>query len=130
MNRETVKVSESKKKIENIKAKYNNMRMSDADANKIMSLEVTNKVLKTAMGIVGTIAFIDIIIPDPVLGLDELALTAITGLLKLGSSIVENKIDAIASSQDASLQTEEITKLTEQLTNAASSVKRSRGMSR
>lgn len=128
--RETVVVPEKKQKIENIKAKYNNMKISDSDANKIMSLEATNKILKTAMGIVGVVAVIDIIIPDPVLGLDEIALGSITGLLKLATSMVDNKIDAIASSQDASLQTSEITKLTEQISNVASSVKQSRGMTR
>lgn len=128
--RETVVVPEKKKKIENIKTKYNNMKMSDSDANKIMSLEATNKILKTAMGIVGVVAVIDIIIPDPVLGLDEIALASITGLLKFATSMVDNKIDAIANSQDASLQTSEITKLTEQISNVASSVKQSRGMSR
>lgn len=128
--RETVVVPEKKQKIENIKAKYKNMKMSDSDANKIMSLEATNKILKTAMGIVGVVAVIDIIIPDPVLGLDEIALGSITGLLKLATSMVDNKIDAIASSQDASLQTSEITKLTEQISNVASSVKQSRGMTR
>ena len=64
--------------------------------------------------------------PDPVLGLDEAALTAITGLLGYASKMVDNKIDAIVESGNASLEMNEITKLTEQVSNAAKSIKSSR----
>ena len=48
MSREAVFIPEKKKKIDNIKSKYNNMSMSDSAASKIVSLEVTNNILKAA----------------------------------------------------------------------------------
>ena len=81
MSREKVFVSEKKSKIEKVKRKYKNMSMSDETANKIVKLNTLNKILKTATGAVGLITVIDFFVPDPVLGLDEAALTALTGLL-------------------------------------------------
>lgn len=126
MSRETIFIPEKKKKIENIKSKYNNMSMSDSAASKIVSLEVTNNILKAATAAAGVITVIDFFVPDPVLGLDEAALTAITGLLGYASKMVDNKIDAIVESGNASLEMNEITKLTEQVSNAAKSIKSSR----
>lgn len=126
MSRETVFVSEKKSKIEKVKRKYKNMSMSDETANKIVKLNTLNKILKTATGAVGLITVIDFFVPDPVLGLDEAALTALTGLLGYTSSVVNNKIDDIATSDNTELKMEEITKLTGQLTDVASKVKNSR----
>lgn len=126
MSREAVFIPEKKKKIDNIKSKYNNMSMSDSAASKIVSLEVTNNILKAATAAAGVITVIDFFVPDPVLGLDEAALTAITGLLGYASKMVDNKIDAIVESGNASLEMSEITKLTEQVRNAAKSIKSSR----
>lgn len=126
MARETVVIPEQKRKIENIKKKFNNQEMSDTTATKIASLEVTNKLLKAATITAGVITVIDLFVPDPVLGLDEAALASITGLLKYSSTIVENKIEALANSDDASIKIDEVTKLTEQLTKTATDVKRSK----
>ena len=46
--RETIVVEEKKNKIENIKRKYRNLEMSDATAQKIRKLEITNGILKAA----------------------------------------------------------------------------------
>lgn len=126
MARETVVIPEQKRKIENIKKKFNNQEMTDSTATKIASLEVTNKILKAATITAGVITVIDLFTPDPVLGLDEAALASITGLLKYSSTVVENKIESLANSNDASIQIDEVTKLTEQITKTASNVKRSR----
>mgnify|MGYP003296366030 CR=1 FL=1 len=126
MSRETVFVSEKKSKIEKVKRQYKNMSMSDETANKIVKLNTLNNILKTATGAVGLITVIDFFVPDPVLGLDEAALTALTGLLGYASSVVNNKIDDIATSDNTELKMEEITKLTGQLTDVASKVKNSR----
>ena len=48
---------------------------------KIKRLELIEKILIAGTVIVGIITVIDIFIPDPILLLDEAALTAITGLL-------------------------------------------------
>lgn len=125
MSREAVFITEKKKKIDNIKSKYNNMSMSDSAASKIVSLEVTNNILKAATAAAGVITVIDFFVPDPVLGLDEAALTAITGLLGYASKMVDNKIDAIVESGNVSLEMNEITKLTEQVSNVAKSIKSS-----
>lgn len=130
MARETVVIPEQKRKIENIKKKFNNQEMTDTTATKIASLEVTNKLLKAATITAGVITVIDLFVPDPVLGLDEAALASITGLLKYSSTIVENKIESLANSDDASIKIDEVTKLTEQLTKTATDVKRSKSQKR
>lgn len=126
MSRETVFVTTSKKKIDNIKKKYNNMQMSDDTAAKIVRLDTANSILKAATAAVGIVTVVDFFVPDPVLGLDEAALSALTGVLGYASSVVSNKIEKIANSEDASLQMDEITTLTGQLTNAVGKVKQSR----
>ena len=126
MSRETVVIPEKKTKIEKIKKRFNNPEMSDSTATKIASLEVTNSLLKAATITAGIITTIDVFTPDPVFGLDEAALASITGLLKYSSTLVENKIEDLANSDDTSIKMDEVTKLTEQLSNAASNVKRSR----
>ena len=124
MSKEAVMIPEKKKKIERVKAKYKNMSMSDETAMKIVRLNTLNSVLKTATGAVGLITVIDYFIPDPVFGLDEAALTAITGLLGYGASLVDNKIDSLAASDDAELKMEEINNLTNKLTDVAGKVKK------
>lgn len=126
MSRETLVIPEKKTKIQKIKKKFNNPEMSDSTATKIASLEVTNSLLKAATITAGIITTIDVFTPDPVFGLDEAALASITGLLKYSSTLVENKIEDLANSDDTSIKMDEVTKLTEQLSNAASNVKRSR----
>ena len=126
MNRETVFVTEDKKKIEKIKKKYKNMEMSNNAALKISRLEVTNKLLKMAATSVGIITVIDFFVPDPVLGLDEIALTSLTGLFSYASKVVDNKINALAKEEDSSIQMEEVTKLGTQLKNALDNVQKSR----
>lgn len=125
-DRETVIINDNKQRIQNIKAKYNNMQMSDKAAKKIISLEGTSKLLKLATTGVGIITIIDFIVPDPVLGLDEVALASITGVLGYASSLVNNKINDLASNGETTMQMDEITGLTEQIGTAASAVKKSR----
>lgn len=124
MSKEAVMIPEKKKRIEKVKAKYKNMSMSDDTAMKIVRLNTLNNVLKAATGVVGLVTVIDYFVPDPILGLDEAALTAITGLLGYSSSLVNNKIDRIAASDDAELKMEEINNLTNKLTDVAGKVKK------
>ena len=123
MSREAVYVKEKKNKIDKIKKKYNNMYMSDETAAKIVRLDVANNVLKAATAAVGIVTVIDLFVADPVFGLDEVGLGAITGLLGYASSLVDNKIEKIANEEDASVQMDEVTKLSEQISNAAKAVK-------
>lgn len=129
MSKEVLIVPEKKKKIEKVKNKYKNMSMTDETALKIVRLDTLNNVLKTATGLVGLVTVVDFFIPDPLLGLDEAALTAITGLLGYSSSLVSNKIDSIAESDDAELKMEEINNLADKLTDVAGKVKKDKNNS-
>ena len=113
--REVMIIPQSKKRIENIKKKYNNLEMSDETAEKIGRLEILNNVLKVATIGAGILTAIDYIFPDPVPFLDEALLTSITIALKSGNSIVENKIKDYATTGQANLTMEDCQSLTNRL---------------
>lgn len=122
MDRQTVIVPESKETINKIKQKYKNMQMSDDTAKKIQGLEVTNKVLKAASSL-ATVAFvIDMIVPDPVIGMDEALLGFITAATTSANKIVADKIDSLAKTGDAKLEQEEIIKLSKSIGNIAQNI--------
>ena len=123
MSREAVIVPEKKEKLEKIKRKYNNMQMSDETAKKISQLEVANGILKAATVGVGIAAVVDWVILDPVPGVDEAVFTGATALLGTASSVVNNKINDLASTGNAQLQMEEVTQLSNQLGDMAKKVK-------
>lgn len=112
-----VVVSEQQNKIEKIKRKYNNMSMSDATASKIQKLEIANGVLSAAMVASGVITTIDLIVPDPVFGLDEIALTAITGALTFAQKSVDKHIDELAKEGNTRVKAEEVSSLSNQIVN-------------
>ena len=93
--------------------------MDDKSAGKIYSLEILNKVLVGATVAAGLATAIDIVIPDPILGIDEATLAALTGLLKYSSSLVENKISMIAASEDANLKMQEASDLAKKMKKCA-----------
>lgn len=111
MARKTVIIPENKEVINKIKTKYQNMEMSDSTALKIASLEATNKILKKASNIAGIAFIIDLIVPDPIIGVDEILLGTITAATKTANSIIKNKIDELALNGESELQIEEINKL-------------------
>ena len=111
MARKTVIIPENKEVINKIKTKYNNMEMSNSTDLKIASLEVTNKILKKTANIAGIAFIIDLIVPDPIIGVDEILLGTITAATKTANSIINNKIDELALNGETELQTEEINKL-------------------
>jgi len=126
MERTMVVVPEKKKRIEKIKAKYNNLQMDDKTAGTIRSLEILNNVLVGATVAAGVTTFIDVIVPDPVLVMDEAGLMAITGLLKYSSSLVENKIQELAAGDDANLKMDEAAKLAKEIEKSAKVVSASK----
>lgn len=119
MNREAVVVPEKKEKINRIKEKYGNIEMSDKTAQKIRSLEITRGVLKLATVGLGIAATIDLMVPDPVLGVDEAVLTAATGLLGFGVNMVSNKINDLATTEKTGVSMKEVEDLTDKLSTMA-----------
>ena len=120
--RETVIVPEKKDKIERIKRKYNNMEMTDDTAKKIKNLEVVNNILVAATGVVGILTVVNYFVPDPVPGIDEAVMTGATALLGSASTIVKNKINDLAATGTTEVKMEEVTKLSDQLSNVARKV--------
>lgn len=116
-------VGDDEKKIARIKKKYKNMEMSNETAGKIKKLEVANKILSAAMVASGIVTAIDLIVPDPVFGLDEAALTALTTGLATAKSTVKSHIDNLALEGSTEIQAEEVNKLTKAFTEVAKSVK-------
>lgn len=123
MARKTVIVPEKKEVINKIKEKYNNAEMTDQTALKIASLETTNKILSAAKT-VSLVAFvIDLVVPDPVIGVDEAVLGVIWQATKTANKIVNNKIDDLSKNGTAEMQTEEALKLADSLKSVADCVK-------
>ena len=122
-NRDLLVVSVDRKKIEKIKKKYKNMSMSDDAAAKIQKLEIVNRVLSAAVVASGIITTIDIIVPDPVFGLDEIILTAITGALKLAQKSVDKHIDELATEGTTRVNPDEVTNLSKQIIGIVKEIK-------
>ena len=122
-DRKVVVVPEKKAKIRKIKEKYHNLQMSDATAEKICNLEVANDILKTSTYVAGILAVLDWILPDPVIGLDEVALTALVPLINQASVIVENKINQLAKTGKANLNSEDVKNFTAQLSRSMTNIK-------
>lgn len=122
-NRDLLVVSVDRKKIEKIKKKYKNMSMSDDAAAKIQKLEIVNGVLSAAVVASGIITTIDIIVPDPVFGLDEIILTAITGALKLAQKSVDKHIDELATEGTTRVNLDEVTNLSKQIIGIVKEIK-------
>ena len=120
--RETVIVPEKKEKIERIKRKYNNMAMTDDTAKKIKNLEVVNNVLLVVTGIVGVATVVNYFVPDPVPGIDEAIMTGATALLGSASTIVKNKINDLAATGTTEMKMEEVTNLSNGLSDIARQV--------
>lgn len=119
-------IEEDKKKIEKIKKKYKNLAMDDATASKINKLEITNKLLNSAMVLAGFATVIDFVIPDPILGLDEATLVAITTALKIVRIKIKKHINDLAISGETEIKQEDVVDLSKKLINIAENVKSNR----
>ncbi len=126
MERTMVVVPEKKKRIESIKSKYNNLQMDDKTAGSIYTLEIVNKVLVGATVAAGIATAVDLVVPDPIIGLDEAGLAALTGLLTYASTLVDNKISKLAASEDADLQMKEATEIAKEMKKCAKALSSTR----
>lgn len=119
MARKTVIIPEKKEVINNIREKYNNLEMAEGTALKIASLEATNEILAKAVKVAGVAFVIDLIVPDPVIGIDEALLGAITVATKTANVIITNKIGELAATGTTEMKVEEITRLATSIKNVA-----------
>ena len=119
MARKTVIIPEKKEVINNIREKYYNLEMAEGTALKIASLEVTNEILAKAVKVAGVAFVIDLIVPDPVIGIDEALLGAITAATKTATVIITNKIGELAATGTTEMKVEEITRLATSIKNVA-----------
>ena len=93
---------------------------------KIKRLELIEKILIAGTVIVGIITVIDIFIPDPILLLDEAALTAITGLLTYIANLVRRRIEELKKGEESSIGTKQIEEVTARVSDTAKTMKKSR----
>ena len=93
--------------------------MAEGTALKIASLEATNEILAKAVKVAGVAFVIDLIVPDPVIGIDEALLGAITAATKTANVIITNKIGELAATGTTEMKVEEITRLATSIKNVA-----------
>lgn len=117
MERKAIFIKDTKTNLDKIKSKYDKPEMSDGTALKIIKLDKTFKGLKIASTLVGFVTIVDLIVPDPVLGLDEAALASITGLLTYSASVINTKINNLVENDELHFNKDDITKLAEQVGN-------------
>ena len=111
-------------KLEEIKKKYNSPDMSDEVASKISKLDNTASELVTLTKIIGIICIVDLILPDPILGLDEITLVVITSILGSVATIMNNKIQDLVVEGRAKLKLEDVEKIAKDALKAKRSKKK------
>ena len=116
-NRHMLVVPEKQETIQKMDQQYQAMK-KDPNAAKVKSLEAAGKALKIATAAIGVITVIDWIVPDPVLGIDEIGLTALTTLLGTASTIVANKTAQLEATGEVNMSMEEVQKLAQQVGDA------------
>ena len=93
--------------------------------SKIKRLEIIEKILIAGTVLVGIITIVDIFIPDPILLLDEAALTAITGLLTYIANLVRRRVEELKKGEESSIGTKQIEEATAKVTETAKTIKKS-----
>ena len=93
---------------------------------KIKTLEIVDKILIAGTIIVGIITVIDIFLPDPILLLDE-AFSALDYQTRIMVTNDIYSIDKLKNGSNEKTDMKDIEKLTDKVSETASSVKRSRG---
>ena len=108
--------------IEETKENINNIKNS-----RVERLETVSKTLATATMVAGIITAIDLIVPDPVFGLDEAALTAITALIGTGKGIVDKQIASLKESDTYSYDQDQVNDLAKKIKGVHDAFKASKG---
>ena len=116
-DRHMLVVPERQERIQKMDQQYQAMK-NNPNAAKLKSMQAAGKALKYATTAIGIITIIDWLVPDPVLGIDEVGLTALTTLLGTASTIVNNKTAQLEAGLDANVSMEEVQKLAKQVGDA------------
>ena len=110
--------------LDEIRKKYNSPDMSDEVANKIIKLDKTATELVNLTKIIGIICIVDLILPDPILGLDEITLVVITPIIGSVATIMNNKIQDLVVEGRAKLELEDVEKIAKNALRAKKSKKK------
>ena len=94
--------------------------------HKINELEQINKVLSIFTNIVGVITIIDLIIPDPLFGIDEIALASLTTLLGVIGALINRNIERLKREGKFTLKISDINDIGREVKNTKDSIARSR----
>ncbi len=95
MERKILRKEVSKDVLNKIKEKYDALEMTDEAAKKVYSLEITSKTLKKVTQALGVITTIDLVIIDPVFGIDEAILIGLTSILGIAYKYVKGSVDSV-----------------------------------
>lgn len=110
--------------LDEIRKKYNSPDMSDDVATKISKLDNTASELVMLTKVIGIICIIDLILPDPILGLDEITLVVITSILGSVATIMNNKIQDLVIEGRAKLELKDVEKIAKDALKAKRSKKK------
>ena len=110
--------------LDEIKKKYNSPEMIDEVASKIGKLDNTASELVMLTRIIGIICIVDLILPDPILGLDEITLVIITSIIGSVATIMNNKIQDLVVEGRAKLKLEDVEMIAKDALKAKNSKKK------
>ncbi len=96
---------------------------------KIYDLEQINRVFYVLTNIVGIITIIDLIIPDPLFGLDEVALASLTSLLGLITALINRNIERLKREGKFTLKISDINDIGREVKNTKDNISKSRSNS-
>ena len=93
---------------------------------KIYDLEQINRVFYVLTNIVGIITIIDLIIPDPLFGIDEVALASLTSLFGLITALINRNIERLKKEGKFTLKIQDINDIGREVKNTKENISKSR----
>ena len=96
---------------------------------KIRDLEQINQVLYIFTNVVGVITIIDLIVPDPLFGIDEVALASLTTLLGLITALINRNIERLKKEGKFTLKISDINDIGREVKNTKENISKSRSKS-
>ena len=102
---------------------------NDKLRQKIYDLEQINRVFYMLTNIVGIITIIDLIIPDPLFGIDEVALASLTSLFGLITALINRNIERLKKECKFTLKIQDINDIGREVKNTKENISKSRSKS-